>query len=127
MMATEKQRLKSCPFCGSDARLKVIVRVEGPGYAVNCSRNKCHARMRIHSSLEDAIAAWNARSDAHLLRSHEATQAALKELEWIRDHVAEYGKNCNAPVVFSRASRALKAVDAALTEAAALEPQKEQL
>jgi len=56
---------------------------------------------------------------AHLLRSHEATQAALKELEWIRDHVAEYGKNCNAPVVFSRASRALKAVDAALTEAAA--------
>jgi len=59
------------------------------------------------------------RSDAHLLRSHDATQAALKELEWIRDHVAQYGFNCNAPVVVSRASRALKSVDAALTEAAA--------
>ena len=55
-----------------------------------------------------AEAAWNTRSDAHLLRSHDVYKAALLKIEQETiDHVA------------------VRIARAALTGAAALEPQKD--
>jgi hypothetical protein len=76
--------------------------------------------------LQRARAQLATRSDAHLLRSHANLVAALKSYR--ESHIAGNGNGhacATDPKWAEYICRRCKQADAALTEAAALEPQKE--
>jgi hypothetical protein len=77
--ADMSQELKPCPFCGKQAKTQTN---RAGGLVIFCNSLECEL-LSIDGEAEDEhenaalIAAWNTRSDAHLLRSHEALVLAL--------------------------------------------------
>lgn len=52
-------KLKTCPFCGSEAELHEIYVVKQ--YHVRCTNNLCGARMVVCEDKDEAIKMWNER------------------------------------------------------------------
>jgi hypothetical protein len=51
--------LKSCPFCGSDAKIDN----NGNGsYWGKCENDECLCQLGCEDNYEDAVAAWNTRN-----------------------------------------------------------------
>lgn len=79
------EKLKSCPFCGWEAKLTDLK--QAPESWVECT--ECGARTRFFSnSEEDAVSAWNARpiEDALQKELDEAREDNCENMEY---HVAE--------------------------------------
>jgi len=130
------QELKPCPFCGTNVLSVAKISSTGPveewPWVVSCESGNCAIGpiTNDYATRDEAIAAWNTRSDAHLLRSHEALREALRgwkelfadDMPFIIAKVGGGMTNGDQDAI----DRVLIATDAALTEAAAQEPQKEQ-
>ena len=57
--------LRPCPFCGGDAHVKEVVSACEMLYTVGCSDSECmgHETWLLKPTKEEAIAAWNLRSE----------------------------------------------------------------
>lgn len=57
--------LKPCPFCGGEAHIKEVVSACETLYTVGCSDSECmgYETWLLKPTKEEAIAAWNRRSD----------------------------------------------------------------
>lgn len=57
--------LKPCPFCGGEAHIKEVVSACEMLYTVGCSDSECmgYETWLLKPTKEEAIAAWNRRSD----------------------------------------------------------------
>lgn len=62
----DETTLLPCPFCGGEAELTGF---DAPEYWVWCP--KCKASADMHTGMENAIAAWNARAEQTCRNVHE--------------------------------------------------------
>ena len=56
-----EQKLKPCPFCGGEAKLKIIPKYYGDIYWVKCE--ECNAETPSDFEKDEAIEAWNRRAN----------------------------------------------------------------
>lgn len=108
-----------CPWCGTNDDLGLAC--TGDGYQDQCFN--CGARGPLKKNRQDSHAAWNTRSDAHLLRSHDKLKACLEAVRRDLQDIPE-DDLCNSALC--ELASICHAISSALTEAAALDPQKEQ-
>ena len=72
------EELRSCPFCGEEA----FCGHDAQGWAVLCPSMQCDVSptTTYHDSEEQAIAAWNTRTDSALAKRMRVLEEALREL-----------------------------------------------
>jgi Lar family restriction alleviation protein len=90
-----ERELKPCPFCGSEAEASTTDIIVYKIHSVECSNEDCGGRMskgRDFNSLEEAITAWNHRSqDQRIEVLTKALENIMSELKGYSDNT--FGRN----------------------------------
>ncbi len=61
-LLTEKEtEIKSCPFCGASAVVKMVIAQNGFEYGKKVSCVRCNAGTGLYRKTEDCLEAWNKR------------------------------------------------------------------
>lgn len=71
MSNVQKQEIRTCPFCGGEAKLIVTGAIDGYGekkrdYWITCDNERCYVTpyLRIRpKTKEEAVILWNMRAD----------------------------------------------------------------